>query len=238
MIADDEPLARELLRALLAELPNLIVVGEASDGLQAIAAVEQHRPDLVLLDIDMPGLNGGHAALRIVDAGADVVFVTAHDGHALEAFDIGAADYLLKPVRRPRLAAAVERARGRRRTAPATAGAPPADLEPPLWVPGRNGAVRVAIADIQRVEAAGDHVQLHTAQRAHLYRTTMSAIEARLQGSGLLRTHRSAFVRPELVVAVQREGRRLTLRLEDGGIAPVGAGYREQVLAALAARGR
>ncbi|WP_167737656.1 LytR/AlgR family response regulator transcription factor [Sphingomonas parva] len=252
VVADDEPLARDLLRTLLEELPGLAVAALAEDGEEAIAAARAHRPDLVFLDIDMPNGNGVHAALEIARLGAEVIFVTAHEEHAVDAFEVGAVDYLLKPVRRPRLARAIERARLRyeaRRPAQSTeptlpapaqsaedavaAPEPAAAPDDAFWVPVLRGTVRVAVDDVERVEAAGDHVYLHAAGRAYLYRSTMAEMEQRLQGSGLLRVHRSAFIRPERVVATHRRGKVLALELSDGTQIPVGPRFRAAALALL-----
>lgn len=240
VIADDEPLARELLRALLEELPDLKVVGEAEDGAGAIALVREHRPDLVFLDIDMPHRNGIQAAIELAGDGVEVIFVTAHEEHAIDAFEIGAIDYVLKPVRRPRLARAMERARLRHRAraeplasqSAQTPGRPP---DGAFWVPVLRGTARVAIADIVRVEAAGDHVYLHTVERAYLYRTTMADLEKRLDRSGLVRIHRSAFIRIERVTGTTRRGKVLALSLANGNEVVVGPNYRAAVLEAIAA---
>ncbi|WP_066798827.1 LytR/AlgR family response regulator transcription factor [Sphingomonas soli] len=238
VIADDEPLARELLRALLLELPGVEVMGEAEDVASAITVVREHRPDLVILDIDMPHRNGIQAAIELAGDGVEVIFVTAHEEHAIDAFEIGAIDYVLKPVRRPRLAKAMERARLRHR-----ARAEPPSPQPPqtpvpvadaFWVPVMGGTARVPIADIVRVEAAGDHVYLHTAERAYLYRSTMADLEKRLHRTGLIRIHRSAFVRIERVTGTIRRGKVLVLSLADGGDVVVGPNYRTAALEAIA----
>lgn len=230
LIVDDEPLARSLLAALLNELPDLEVVGEAAEGAEAAAMARATAADLVFLDIDMPGLNGVLAAAEITRDGAEVVFVTAHEAHAVEAYELGAADYLMKPVRRLRLATAIERVR-RRRTARDELAAPAE--EDVLWIPVAHGVVRVALGEVMRVEAAGDHVYLHTARRAFLYRATMGGLQGRLEAAGLLRVHRSAFVRPAAVDAIRRSGKRLALRLSDGHEVPVGPLYRSAALGAL-----
>lgn len=246
LIADDEPFARELLQALLAELPGVELVAQACDGEEAVAAARAYRPDLVFLDIDMPNLNGVHAAAEIGALGPEVIFVTAHEEHAVDAFEVGAVDYLLKPVRRPRLKKAIERARLRydARQAPsapqASEPAPETEAdagEAAFWIPVGRGSVRVPLQDLVRIEAAGDHVYLHTAQRAWLHRITMAALEERLRGSGLLRVHRSAFIRPERVTGIERRGKVLTLSLDDGTQIPVGPRFRAATLAALGRMG-
>lgn len=245
ILADDEPLARALLRALLGELPGVEIVAEAADGVAAIEAVARHRPDLVFLDIDMPGRNGIHAALDIQGGGTEVIFVTAHEEHAVDAFDVGAIDYLLKPVRRPRLVRAMERARLRHdaRQTPVAAD-PPAALagdgaaeENIFWIPVRSGTARIAVDDILRIEAAADHVYFHTAERTYLYRITMTELEKRLEGSGLVRVHRSAFIRPERVMGTQRRGKVLEFLLDDGTYIPVGPSFRAAALAMLRGEG-
>ncbi|MCP3734322.1 LytTR family DNA-binding domain-containing protein [Sphingomonas sp. RP10(2022)] len=234
LIADDEPLARALLRALLEDLSGVAVAGEASDGEEAIALARSLAPDLVFLDIDMPQLSGIHAAPTLIDTGVEVIFVTAHEEHAIDAFEVGALDYILKPVSRPRLAHTVERAQRRRAARDAPTGTPTtAPGEDGIWVPVRHGVARVAFADVQRVEAARDHVYFHTAERAYLHRITMSETAALLAGTGLLRVHRSAFIRPERVVALRRHGKSLALTLDDGASVPVGTTYRVATLTAI-----
>jgi DNA-binding LytR/AlgR family response regulator len=242
VIADDEPLSRALLRALLAEIPDVEIVAEAGDGAEIVARVREHRPELVFLDIDMPHRNGIYAALDLAEDPVEIIFVTAHEEHAVDAFEIGAIDYVLKPVRRPRLAKAMERARTRylARQEPDAAAQAPAPVEEPgdaFWVPMRHGTARVAIPDILRIEAAGDHVYLHTAERAYLYRITMADLESRLAGSGLIRVHRSAFIRPERVIATNRRGKVLTLAFADGSEVAVGPNYRGAVIDRLGAAG-
>lgn len=232
LVADDEALARDLLRALLAQLPGVEVVADASDGQAAIDAAAACAPDLVFLDIDMPGRDGITAGQELARQGREVIFVTAHEAHAVEAFDMGAVDYLLKPVRRPRLVTAIERAL-RRFEARSVAQPVPAAThgdDGALWVPVRHGTVRLAIADIVRVEAAGDLVYLHAAQRAYLYRTTMAELEQRLAGSGLIRVHRSAFIRLERVTGTRRRGKVIELLLDDGTQVPVGPRFRTAAL--------
>lgn len=239
VIADDEPLSRALLRALLEELPDVEIVAEAADGAEAIAEARTHQPDVIFLDIDMPHRNGIHAAMALADERIEVIFITAHEEHAIDAFEVGAIDYVLKPVRRPRIAKAIERAQARleaRRDPPASPETPlpaPTPGEDAFWVPMLRGTARVPIADILRVEAARDHVYFHTAQRAYLYRITMADLEARLRGSGLLRVHRSAFIRPELVTRTTRRGKVLTLAFADGTVVPVGPTYRTAALEAI-----
>lgn len=240
VIAEDEPLARDLLRALLAEAQGVELVGEAATGDEAVELCDRLRPDVVFLDIDMPGSSGIHAAHELKSRlGPEIVFVTAHELHAVDAFELGAVDYVLKPVRRPRLATVLERIRARLREKERRSGGERDRIrldkpEPIFWVRTRQGNVRVPVGEIEWIEAARDHVHFHTEARSYLYRTTMAELEPRLQGSGLARVQRSAFVRLSRVKAILREGKAVSLELESGACVPVGPTYQEQTLARLA----
>ena len=249
LLVDDEALALDRLRTFFADIEGVEVVGQARDGDEALAEIGRLAPDLVILDIQMPGRNGLRAAADIaVEPRPEIVFVTAHEHYAPDAFDVDAADYLLKPVRFDRLRQAVERARRRRRlreqaeqagrlaeeVSALRSGAAPAGRDDDgFWIPEREGQRRVPTEAIDWIEAARDYVLLHTSVRSHMLRTTMAALEEKLAGSGLVRVHRSAFVRPERVVEVKRSNRSLSLVLNDGANVQVGPSYIEAVKAAL-----
>ena len=239
LIVDDEPLSRELTRCLLEEVEDVEILGEAENGLEALAMIERARPDAIFLDVSMPGRNGIQTAIDLVPQDIDIVFLTAHEDYAVDAFELGAADYLLKPLRRPRLAKALARVRqrqvARRADAQPSAVVPDAQSksEDVFWVPVLNGVARVEVASIQRVEAARDHVYFHTEDRAYLYRITMAELEPRMAAGGLIRVHRSAFVRPSAVREVHRRGKATSFTLHDGNVVPVGPLYRASAIAAV-----
>lgn len=239
LLVDDEALALDRLRTFFDNIDGVEVVGEAHDGDQALAEIERLTPDLIILDVQMPGKSGLRAAAELaIEPRPEIVFVTAHEHYAPDAFDVDAADYLLKPVRFDRLRQAVDRARRRRNVrdqaeragkleqemAALKAGAPALD-DNGFWVPERHGQRRVPIESIDWIEAARDYVLLHTAVKGHLLRTTMAALEEKLKGTPLLRVHRSAFVRPDKVIEVMRANRSLTLLLVDGAHVQVGPSY-------------
>lgn len=241
LLVDDEPLALRRLSALCADVAGLNVVGTACDGSQAQAQIAALEPDLVLLDISMPQKSGLSVAADLpIDARPEIVFVTAFEQYAPDAFDVEAADYLLKPVRFDRLRQAVERARRRRAMraalAQVTDGTPRNDQSrvDAIWVQVSHGQFRLPLDDIEWIEAAKDYVLLHTATRTHIHRTSMAALEELLDPAQLMRVHRSTFIRPALVTGVQRLGKGLiALEMRDGAVVQVGPNYVKAVLARL-----
>ncbi|HEX8262617.1 MAG TPA: LytTR family DNA-binding domain-containing protein [Allosphingosinicella sp.] len=237
LLVDDEPLALERLRVFFRDIAGAEVVGTARDGREAAEAIERLKPDLALLDIQMPEQNGLRVAATLPpEDRPEIIFVTAFEQYAPDAFEVEAADYLLKPVRFDRLWQAVERAKRRKhlRTlagrAEAAAAPRPDPHEDGLWVPTRGGAVFVPVEAIDWIEAQRDYVMLHTATRSHILRISMRALEDRLDPAELMRVHRSAFARPANVVEVQRLGRTISaLVLRDGAIVQVGPNYSKAV---------
>ncbi len=231
LLADDEPLARDLLRHLLTEQPGVEVVGEAGDGREAGERIAALDPDVLIIDIEMPEMDGMAAAglLHGRDRPA-VIFATAHSDRALDAFDIDAADYLLKPIRRERLTEALNRARRRLEQ---VGDADVSGLETPaddgIWVSVRQGQVRVPLSEVSHVTAARDHVYLHLDGRTWMHRITMARLEALATPHGLVRIHRSGMVRPSRVGAVVHSGKSMQVRLDTGTCLPVGPAYRRLV---------
>lgn len=234
LLVDDEPLALDWLRSSLARLADVTVVGEAGDGVTALEQVALHDPDLVLLDIQMPGRSGVEVARLLAERPRpEVIFVTAFSRWAAEAFELDAADYLLKPVRPDRLEEAINRAR-RRMAAGATPASAKTDFESGFWIRHRDGLVRVPVAEIRRIEADKDYALIHTHLRTHILRTTMRELEAKLDPREIVRVHRSAFVRITAVWRVERSRRGLVrLHTQDGAVVDVGASYTRRVIQAL-----
>ena len=244
LIVDDEALARQRLALMLADEHQVEVIGQAESGSAAVQAIAAQRPDLVFLDVQMPGLDG-FGVLRCT-AGAHrpvVIFVTAHDEHAIRAFEVQAADYLLKPVTAARLREAVRRAVERVRSAPATENARALEgllaRVPDTPVAGARIPVRqahgygfVPVAEIVWVEADGDHLRLHAGSTVHQLRETMAEIEVRLEPFRFLRVHRSAIVNVSAVRSVEPIAKGdYHLILRDGTRVRSGRRYRDRVQA-------
>ncbi|MBL8860579.1 MAG: response regulator transcription factor [Planctomycetes bacterium] len=240
LIVDDEPIARAGLRTTLSAQPGVEVAGEAADGLSAVEAVERLRPDLVFLDVQMPGLDGFGVlhALAPEDRPA-VVFVTAYEQYALRAFDAHAIDYLLKPFDEERLLAALARAATwlACRTGGAQVAALLSDVSATRgrdrFVVKHGGALRLVRAEeIEWVEARGNYVHLHTREGAFLLRETLSALEQALPAERFQRVHRSAIVALPAVAAVKRlpsGDHEITLR--SGARAPLSRSFRSAFVA-------
>jgi two-component system response regulator AlgR len=204
VIADDEPLARERLRALLAEQPGIEVVAEAQDGESALHACAELKPDLVLLDIAMPGIDGLEAArhLAAFEPRPAVVFCTAYDAHALSAFDAQAIDYLVKPVRPERLAAALDRARtfaaGREH---AVSG--PGQSRTHLCARIRGSLRLIPIEDVHYLQAEEKYVVVHHARGEDLIEESLKSLEEEF-GERFVRIHRNCLVARHEILELKR----------------------------------
>lgn len=207
VIVDDEPLARERLRRLVSEIPDWEVAAEAGDGESALARVREAQPDTVLLDIQMPGTDGLEVARRLADEPVSpaVIFVTAHDRHALSAFDAAAAGYLLKPVGRRALADALARARRPSRAQLRTL-AERADGEPRyIHAHTRDGEVRIPVDEVIYFQAEDKYTTVHHLHGAVLIDASLRTLEEEL-GEGFLRVHRKALVAERFVRGLVRAG--------------------------------
>ncbi len=205
---DDEPLAIERLQILCAAITGLQLVGTAHDGAAALRLIAALKPDLLLLDISMPGMSGLELAQRLPHPAPLVIFVTAHDKFAIAAFDVAAVDYLMKPIDPQRLGRAIERARDRiaERTGNGALSASPSPWIDEFWVPHRGEVIRIAAGDIDHVEAERDYMRLHCGNRSFLIHETITALEKRLDPQRFLRIHRSTIVRRDMVTRLVRDG--------------------------------
>jgi two-component system LytT family response regulator len=228
LVVDDEPLVRERIGALVSETEGLQLVGVAANGIEALNLIDAHQPDLVFIDVEMPELSGFGviAALDGDDKVPGVVFITAFERYAVKAFDVGAIDYLHKPITRQRFAAAVERAKDRLMSSPDSArrtlvaGAAQADRErgyrTRYVVRFRNAHHIIRVDQIEWIDAADNYLQLHAGGKTHLARGTMKNAEAELDPERFVRIHRSAIVAVDRIASVSVEQRRHIIRLTSG----------------------
>ena len=249
IIADDEELARRGLRALSQRCEDLELICECRNGLEALDAIHQHRPDLVFLDVQMPGKTGFDVISAIADGQRPhVVFVTAYDKFALRAFEVHALDYLLKPVNEERFDAAVARVREAMSHATDNAIAQrvrevAADLQvvsspssiastvDRLPIKANDGRIIVIrLTDIDWIEADRDYVSVHVGDKTWLMRETIAAMELRLALSGFVRIHRSALVNAERVKELRpRDKGEYTVVLNNGTELKLTRNYRASV---------
>ena len=248
VLVDDEPVAREGLRLWLERESDIEIVGEAGTPSEAIALVLRERPDLLFLDVQMPEADG-FAVLEAISLAhlPEVVFVTAHERHALRAFDVSALDFLLKPVREERFRAALAKARlelsrGEAREGPARLSALLDHLRAPAGPSGSRRLERFAVrtrdrfvivlaADVEWIGAAGNYAELHVADATHLVRATMAELEAGLDPARFARIHRGTLVRldrvREVVPATHGD---YDVVLRDGTVLKMSRRYRGGVL--------
>jgi len=225
-LVDDEPLAIRRLSRSLERIEGVEVVGTTTSARHAIAQIGSARPDMLFLDISMPGLTGFELLDRLpAEAHPAIVFVTAYDAHAVQAFDVAAVDYLMKPFAQARLEEAVGRGRLwlQARSAPAADEGPRRARLDSLWVHRRQEFVRVPVEEIAWIEADGDYAKIHGARSAGLARTTLTALERRLDPELFIRVHRSAICRKAAITGLRRKPTgAIVALLATGDEAPVG----------------
>ncbi len=221
LVVDDEPVARAGLRRMLSSIDWIDCAGEAASGPEAIAAIDALKPDLVFLDIEMPG-SSGLDVLRRIRHQPSVVFTTAHAQHAVAAFELGALDYLLKPFGEERLLATLERVRA------ALGASPDSTLDRFTEAMGRGPMTRLfirtgknivplAVSEVSWFGAAGDYVTAHAGKTGHLLHVSLNRLEERLDPRRFARIHRTSIVNLDHVAAFRTEpGGNLVAELKDG----------------------
>lgn len=252
LLADDEPLALRRLRRLTAEVEDVRIVATAVDGDQALALARETAAQVVIIDIKMPGRDGVSVARALAgpdnglpngpQEGPVVIFATAFDRYAIQAFDLAAVDYLLKPFDGARVAEALARARAQIRARDAEqrigelraivqdlraeARSGTMGFETELWIEGRGGAQRVLVRDLDWIEAERDYVRLHVGARSYLIRDSIRGLVERLDPEAFVRIHRSAVVQRDRVIQLApRPGGGLTAVLSTGARPAVGRSH-------------
>jgi two-component system LytT family response regulator len=240
LIVDDERLAREKVRALLSDDIEIDIVGECANGAEAIAAIRKQKPDLLFLDVEMPGANGFQVLHRLRGERLPmVVFITAHDEYAVRAFEVEAIDYVMKPFDRKRFAEALRRAKKQMTEPEADAEARILRLlermleKKPLdhfVVKQRDRTFLLAVPEIDWIEAEGKYVRLHAAGVAHLVRESIGDVEERLDTRRFLRIHRGTIVNVKRIQEMHRGfGGSIFVVLRDGTKLTMSRRYRTRI---------
>lgn len=230
LIVDDEPLAVERLQVVCSKIDGINVAGTANDGAAALRLIEALEPDLVLLDMTMPVMDGLTVAKKLAEQKnrPAVIFVTAHDSYAVEAFDLDAVDYVLKPVNADRLSRAIERAQSRRGTRLESES----EWLEELWIPHKSELLRIETSDVSRIDAERDYVRLYVGDRTYLLLQTIAGLEEKLDPSQFIRIHRSAILRKDFIRGLRHDGLGVWLaELEDGEELRIGRTYLSKVKA-------
>jgi DNA-binding LytR/AlgR family response regulator len=255
VIVDDEPLAIRGLKITLRRVPGVELAGTARDGAEALEVIGREKPDIVLLDILMPRVDGLAVAEALTGEGAPaIIFVTAYTQFAVDAFELAAVDYVLKPVTLPRLRAAIGRARERLAADSAVQraaelqtivesfrAAAASELESQgagrsLWISDPRGRTRVPLAAVDWFEAQRDYVRIHAGPDTYLQRGTLADLEGKLDHAMFQRIHRSAIVNLQAVRALRRRAWSLcAVTLRNGEEAPIGRSYLADLKARLKA---
>jgi two-component system, LytTR family, response regulator len=224
LIADDEPLARQTLRTYLRDLGRRDTIHEAADGHSAVAIANRERPDLIFLDIVMPGANGLEVLERL-DYEAQVIFTTAHDEYAVTAFELGALDYLLKPFGRERLARVIERVKSAssdpaaRVFSRAQEALQPTRALSRVFVRDGTRIIPIPLASIERIQGADDYATIVTSTKEFLVSVRLSDLESRLERANFLRIHRSHLINLEFVTAIEPcDAGRLQVVMKSGAL--------------------
>lgn len=220
IVVDDEPLAREGIRMMLAAHPELDVVGEAGNGAEALALVGRVRPDLMFVDVQMPEMSGLEVAAQLpVEKPPAVVFVTAYDEYAVRAFDVHALDYVLKPIDEVRLAEAIRRARAHQQSLGERVRDAMSALPDRLSIRDGERVVFVKVDEIDWIQAADYYVEIHAGGQSYLHRETMQRLETLLDPARFLRIHRSRLVNRDRIRELRWEGRGEMVVVTTAGVA-------------------
>jgi two-component system, LytTR family, response regulator len=233
VLVDDEDLARKVLREMLSGHPEIDIVAECANGMEAVKAAAERKPDLMFLDVQMPKLTGFDVLELIDPASLTVIFVTAYDQYAMRAFDVHAADYLLKPFSHERFESALERAKNRRvdkcldSAALAATARPEGQYLERVVVKDGTRVTLIPVAKLEYAEALDDYVSLASEGKKHLKQQSISGLEAALDPSVFVRIHRSFLVNLERVVRIEPYGKDSRVAILSNGVKlPVSrAGY-------------
>ncbi|MEM6965499.1 MAG: LytTR family DNA-binding domain-containing protein [Bacteroidota bacterium] len=233
VIIDDESAGRKLIKEYLKDFPNLILVGEANNGVDAIKVINEFKPDLIFLDIQMPGMTGFDVLPHLEEI-PQIIFSTAYDQYALKAFEVHAVDYLLKPYTKERFHRAVKRIKENNNTPTVTPLAENVIMENQTYperilVQAGKKLITVAVQDIIRVEADGDYSRLIVKDTFHLSNYGISKLEEKLDPKAFIRVHRSSIINLQFVESLHKYVSSYDVKMKNGDVVRVSRGYMDNI---------
>jgi two-component system, LytTR family, response regulator len=232
IIVDDEASGRTLLKQYLEEFPTLIILGEANNGVDAVKIINEFKPDIVFMDIQMPGLTG-FDVLKHLDEIPQIIFSTAYDKYALQAFEVHAVDYLLKPYTRERFKTAINKLRN---SDNALQMKPLAEsiintqsFPEKILISQNQKLLAISVADIIRIEAEGDYSKLVTAKNNFLSNFGISTLEVKLDPQKFIRVHRSSIINVDFIKEIQKYPNNYDVIMQNNDVVRVSRGYLENI---------
>ncbi len=231
ILVDDEKAGRKLIREYLEEYPDLVVLAEINNGVDAVKEINRFKPDLVFLDIQMPGMTGFEVLTHLEEI-PKIIFSTAYDKYALQAFEVHAVDYLLKPYTRERFAMAINKLKEDNKPVEAlTESLLMGSKSYPerVLVQHNKKLITVAVEDIQWIEAYGDYSKLHVGKEAYLSNYGISSLEEKLDSKQFVRVHRSSLINLNAVKELHKYGKSYDVTMQNGEVVRVSRGYMENI---------
>lgn len=230
-IADDEKAGRQLIKEYMADFPDLILIAEANNGVDAVKEINKFKPDLVFLDIQMPGLTGFEVLTRLEEI-PNIIFSTAYDKYALQAFEVHAIDYLLKPYTKDRFTKAIEKLHQTTEKVGSLTQSllmDKTDYPERVLVEKKNKLITIAVSDIIWIEAYGDYSKLHTASDTLVSNYGITALEEKLNPKSFLRVHRSSIINLNKVRELHKYGKSYDITMENNDVVRVSRGYMDAI---------
>jgi len=233
VLVDDESAGRKLINEYLKDYPELIVLGEANNGVDAVKMINEFKPDLVFLDIQMPGMTGFDVLTHLEEL-PQIIFSTAYDQYALKAFEVHAVDYLLKPYTKERFKVAVERLRANAAENKARPLAESLLMDIPksperILVQWQNKLVTISLDNVIRIEAFGDYSKLVTKDNTYVSNYGISTLEEKLNSSVFIRVHRSSIINLNAVKELHKYSKSYDVTMKNGDVVRVSRGYMENI---------
>ena len=233
IIVDDEAAGRQLIKEYLKDYPDLILLGEANYGVDAVKMINEFKPDLVFLDIQMPGMTGFDVLTHLEEL-PQIIFSTAYDQYALKAFEVHAVDYLLKPYTKDRFKVAVERLNQNNQVNKVRPLAESLLMDQPksperILVQSQNKLVTIALENVLRIEAYGDYSKLVTEEKVYVSNYGISTLEEKLNASVFIRVHRSSIINLNAVKELHKYSKSYDITMKNGDVVRVSRGYMDNI---------